>query len=210
MLDNMSTIYIDRNEASKILNVSTRTLDRYVRKYRLKTRKDGRRILIKRAEINKIINEHVGHFVDISSTSNVDKKSVHNRVDETSNISVQDVKVESVKKGGYEEEIYKNLFQETKKELKDKQERLEAATYRVGQLEAQLKNMVPLLDFSRKEKELKEVQGTIEQKELEKEQLARQMQRRIRAEIIAKYIYLTLVGLLLVAEPILFLLWAFS
>jgi len=54
------TLYVDRIEASKILKTSTRTVDRYMRKYRFKTRKDGRRVLIKRIDVDKIIKDHLG------------------------------------------------------------------------------------------------------------------------------------------------------
>jgi excisionase family DNA binding protein len=207
-----STTYLDREEASKILKVSTRTLDRYIRKFRFKTRKDGRRVLIKRGDVDKIIQDHIGQYVDINSAEK--KKKTEKKPDTGSSIAVKDVKVESVKKpsesGGTEERVYKGLYEEAKKELKDKQERLDAATYRVGQLESQVKNMVPLLDYSRKEKELREAQGAIEQKEVERTQAIHKMENKIKAERIAKWIYLSLVGLLLVAEPILFLFWAFS
>lgn len=213
----MSKIYVDREEASTILKVSTRTVDRYIRKYRFKTRKDGRRVLIKRDDVDHIINDHIGHFVDIKSTGlniKLDRQNVDNEVSNMSNFKVKDIKVEGVKSDGdlddADGKIYKNLYTDTKNELKEKQERLEAATYRVGQLEAQVKNMVPLLDYNRKEKELKEAGIAIEQKALEKDQAVRLMEKKLRAEKIAKWIYLSLVGLLLVAEPILLLFWAFS
>jgi len=199
----MSTTYVDRDEASAILKVSTRTIDRYVRKFRFKTRKDGRRILIKREDVDRVIQEHVGQYMDI----NLDNKK---SVDNASNIEVKDVKVESTKKSEKDEGVYKNLYTEVKVELKERQDRLDAATYRVGQLESQVKNMVPLLDFSRKEKELKEARSAIEQKELEKAQAVSKMEDKLKTERIAKWIYLSLVGMLLVAEPILFLLWAFN
>ena len=199
----MSTTYVDRDEASTILKVSTRTIDRYVRKFRFKTRKDGRRVLIKRDDIDRIIQDHLGQYVDMKMDNG---EAVKNE----SNIAVKDLKIETKKKDAEkDDEVYKGLYNEVKKEIKEKQERLDAATYRVGQLEAQVKNMVPLLDFSRKEKELKEAKSTIEQKELEKAQAIQKMENELKTERIAKWIYLSLVGMLLVAEPILFLLWAF-
>ncbi|MBN2087554.1 helix-turn-helix domain-containing protein [Candidatus Peregrinibacteria bacterium] len=211
----MSKIYVDREEASKILKVSTRTVDRYVRRYRFKTRKDGRRVLLKRDDVDKIIQEHIGHFVDVQSTDlkiNLDKKNVEDTASKVSNIEVKNFKVESIKDGEAENEnrVYKGLYVEAKKELKEKQERLEAATYRVGQLESQVKNMVPLLDYNRKEKELKETQIAVEQKAKEGQIALQRMENKLKAERIAKWIYLSLVGLLLVAEPILLLLWAFA
>lgn len=213
----MSKIYVDRGEASKILKVSTRTVDRYIRKYCFKTRKDGRRVLVKREDLDQIIQDHIGHFVDVKSTGlniKLDRQSVDNQVSNMSNFKVKDIKIENVKSGEepdkIDSKIYQNLYTDTKKELKEKQERLEAATYRVGQLEAQVKNMVPLLDYNRKEKELKGAQIAIEQKAIEGQQALKKMAKRLRTEKFAKWIYLSLVGLLLVAEPILFLLWAFS
>jgi hypothetical protein len=213
----MSNIYVDRDEASSILKVSTRSVDRYVRKYRFKTRKDGRRVLIKREDLDRIIQDHIGQFVDIKSTDfkiKLDGQSVDNHESNMSNFKVRNLKIEEVKEGAEQNEIdgkiYKNLYIDTKKELKEKQERLEAATYRVGQLESQVKNMVPLLDYNRKEKELKEVTIAIEQKAIENELVIKKMEKKLKTEKIAKWIYLSLVGLLLVAEPILLLFWAFS
>lgn len=200
-----TTTFVDRIEASKILKVSTRTVDRYMRKYRLKTRKDGRRVLIKRVDIDKIIQDQIGHLVDLVNESA--GKS------ETTNLTVKDVKVESIKAGSrepIENQIYKELYTEVKTDLKEKQDRLEAATYRVGQLESEVKNMVPVLDFSNKERELKDVQDSIHQKERQAKEAVITMETKIRLERVAKYIYLSLVGLLLVVQPILFILWAFN
>lgn len=197
---NLSTTYVDRDEASTILKVSTRTIDRYIRKFHFKTRKDGRRVLIKRIDVDKIIEEHIGQFVDMKSTFN------------PPSIEVTDLKVESVKKpeNTNDEKVYQGLYSEAKKELKEKQDRLDAATYRVGQLESQVKSMVPMLDYSRKEKELREAKTAIEQKELEKIEEIRRMENKLKTERMAKWIYLALVGMLLVAEPVIFLVWAFS
>ena len=207
---NLSTTYVDREEASEILKVSTRTVDRYIRKFRFKTRKDGRRVLIKRMDVDKIIEKHIGQFVDIKSSAVESIENEEKAIKKAPGFEVRDIKVEAVRKSEKEEEVYKGLYGEAKKELKEKQERLDAATYRVGQLEAQVKTMVPMLDYTRKEKELKEAKSAIEQKELEKQQEVRRMEHKLKTERMAKYIYLTLVGLLLVAEPALFLFWAFS
>ncbi len=209
----LSTTYVDRNEASSILKVSTRTVDRYIRKFRFKTRKDGRRVLIKRNDVDKIIEEHIGQFMDIKSAILDKRENKQKAAPDASGFEVKDIKVESIKKVDKEEKeegVYKGLYVEAKKEIKERQDRLDVATYRVGQLESQVKTMVPMLDYSRKEKELKEARSVIEQKELEKLQEVRRMEHKLKTERMAKWIYLSLVALLLVAEPVLFLFWAFS
>lgn len=210
----VSPTYVDRDEASQILKVSTRTIDRYIRKFRFKTHKDGRRVLIKRVDVDKIIEEHIGQFVDMKSTvldkPAVAEKPAEKTVDRAPNFEVKDLRVESVRKSDNEEKVYQGLYHEVKKELKEKQDRLDAATYRVGQLESQVKTMVPMLDYTRKEKELKEARTAIELKELEKIEEIRRMEHKLKTERIAKWIYLSLTGLLLIAEPVIFLFWAFS
>ena len=215
----MSNTYVDREEASEILKVSTRTIDRYVRKYRFKTRKDGRRVLIKRKDVDTIIQNHIGQYMDIQSTDlkiDLNKTKSEAPVKKEENFIVKNIQVESIRKpvqdiiAKPESEIYKGLYTEAKTELKEKQERLEAATYRVGQLESQIKSMVPLLEYNRKEKELKDAHLALEQKALEGEYAIRKMEQKLKAERIAKWIYISLVGLLLVAEPVLFLFWAMS
>lgn len=201
--------YLDREQASEFLKVSTRTVDRYIRKYKLKTKKKGRVLLIRKQDVDQILQDHVGHLVDLHPPQFTSPLAPENNSE--SALSVKSIRIDQVKPAKLspeEERVYKELYRETKKELQTKQERLEAATYRVGQLESQLKNMVPLLDYSQKEKQLQKSQEALEQKALETQQVAQNMEKQLKNERLAKWIYLSLVGLLLVAEPILFLLWA--
>ncbi len=208
------TQYVDRIEASKILKVSTRTVDRYMRKHRFKTRKDGRRVLIKKVDVDKIIKEHIGRLVDINddNLNNIlgAEESIKKESNET-NLTVKDVKIKKIEKSQskVEQEIYKELYKEVKGDLKERQDRLEAATYRVGQLEAQAKHMVPMLDFNKKDRALQDAYSAMDQRVKQNEEIKIKMEAKLRSERIAKWIYLSLVGTLLVAEPILFLLWAF-
>lgn len=206
-----NTTYLDREKASEILKVSTRTVDRYIRKYKLKTKKKGRVLLIRKQDVDKIIQEHVGHLVDLNPPEFSHPLQDSAAQDQESALTVKNIKIDQVrtpKAVNEEEKVYKDLYSETKKELQAKQERLEAATYRVGQLETQLKNMVPLLDYTQKEKQLKQSQEALEQKAVENKQVIEKMEKEVKTERMAKWIYLSLVGLLLVVEPILFLMWA--
>ena len=130
----VSNIYLDRGEASRILKVSTRTLDRYLRRYKIKIKKEGRKVLVKKADVDHIINDHIGKFLDdfnrlkTEATPAISQPTPTN--EERPRLSVKDMQVESIKVK--EETVYKELYVELKKELKERQDRLEAATYRVG------------------------------------------------------------------------------
>jgi hypothetical protein len=211
-----NTLYVDRVEASKILKVSTRTIDRYLRRYRFKTRKDGRKVLIKRGDVDTIIRDHIGRMVDITDDSF--NSIIHQEAKPAeTQLTVKDFKVKKIRKESKESieapqegEVFKDLYLEAKKEISEKQERLEAATYRVGQLESQIKSMVPMLEFNKKDKQLKEAHLLIEQRTKQSEETVRILEGKLRSERVAKWVYLSLVGTLLVAEPILFVMWAFA
>ena len=218
-MSHLSTHYVNKEEALQILNISTRTLERYIKKYRLKTRKDGRRILIKRNDVDRVLKkymrQHDRQINDRNATNFkgiYDTKKKYDNMSDMSHIDVKNIEIKSVKekKENPEVSIYKDLYADFKKDLKEKQERLEAATYRVGQLEAQLKNTVPLLDYTRKEKEIKDVNRALEQKAIQGEVVIKQVENKLYQERLAKWVYLSLVGLLLAAQPIIFIWWALS
>jgi len=200
--------YVDREQASEILKVSTRTVDRYIRKYKLKTKKKGRTLLIRRQDVDKVIEDQVGHLVDLNvpQFQNPLKKESNN----DKSLTVKNIKVDQVKTAkptNEAEKVYRDLYNETKRDLHAKQERLEAATYRVGQLEAQLKNMVPMLDYTQKEKQLKVSQEALELRAIENQQSLDKMEKKLKTERMAKWIYLFSTAFFLALWPTLFLVW---
>lgn len=101
-----------------------------------------------------------------------------------------------------EAKIYKNLYEKTLAELKIKQERLEGATYRVGQLEAQLQNTVPLLTYRQKEEEVLKLTET-QKAEQHKTQGEIERLGREKATIqIIKNLYFVLLFSFLILTPL--------
>jgi hypothetical protein len=105
--------------------------------------------------------------------------------------------------------IYQKLYEELKQELKIKQERLEGANYRVGQLEAQLEiqknETVPLLEYKKilqleeaKVEKAQEALGIVEGK-------LKTFQTRLKEERLNKNIYLLVLFILLLLQPLWFI-----
>ncbi len=128
---------ISRKEAAKKMKVSTRTLDRYIKKKKLSSKNIAGRIFLNIEEVTAFAKKKRKH-------RSVGKKKSYNKTVRAQ--EVPDVLVESdvdfVSK--VENRIYKNLYDEVQSDLKGFQQRLEGANYRVGQLEAQLESSVPL------------------------------------------------------------------
>ena len=138
-MSNTKDVYtLSREVAATQLGVSVRTLDRWLKTKKMRSRTAGRVVWVHAADVQK--------------------KMGNLRPRRASKASAK----ESVENGG---SIYKKLYEEQHSELKQKQEKLEAAHFRVGQLEAQLQQSVPLLTAQKESDELKEKIHTAEKKQ---------------------------------------------
>jgi hypothetical protein len=137
------TFAVSRNEASKTLKVSTRTLDRYIKSRKLSSKSIAGRIFLNTEEV----------------TAQAKKKRTHRNIKhkqpqvKRANVSqpISDILIESDIDfvGKVENRIYKSLYDEVQRDLKGFQQRLEGANYRVGQLEAQVESSVPMKDHQK-------------------------------------------------------------
>jgi len=130
-----------REEAAKLLGVSTRTLDRYTKQGKLRVKLSAdRKILIHVKDLEKIV-KHPLPEKTFAKRKTSSKEKIEPVAAEAVEVTTENV----------EEKVFRELYDEANKDLKQKQEKLEAASFRVGQLEAQLKNSVPLLEHKQKE-----------------------------------------------------------
>ncbi len=137
---------ISREDAAKQINVSTRTLDRWMRSGKLKFKTRGRSVFVRTADLTKLGEKTTKKQ---RSAKQAESESVAPRI---------------IVEPNKEEKVFQRLYEDATGELKQKQEKLEAASFRVGQLEAQVKASVPLLEYKQREDELqKETSGLKDQ-----------------------------------------------
>lgn len=193
---------LDRNTASKLLKVSVRTLDRYLRDNKLSCSKDDGRIWLSKAEIGdfkhlreerqarRILDRTYSDLSVESGSDNGDfvagRLSSHVHTGET----------------GAVESVYKALYQEAKNQLEDQQKRLEGANYRVGQLEAELKNTVPMREFQQKEVHYLESSEDMKQRMEKVVEKLKETQRQYQIEKYNKFIYLLILLGVLALQPL--------
>lgn len=206
---------LDRKAASKLLRISLRTVDRYIKEKKLSTRVVNGRVWLDKEEL--------GRFkwlkVPVSTVDNVDMSTPHLSIDNdvdnvdknfTSNVDNVDTPDEenvystsTRKKDVYiEEKIYKNLYVELKDELREKQERLEIANYRVGQLEAQVRNSVPLLEYHRESYSKKKQEKEFKNKITEQGTMIKKLFNQLRSEKFNKRIFLIILLTILALQPL--------
>ncbi len=153
---------IERKEASDLLGVSLRTIDRYIRSGKLSHKKVGYNIYLSEKELDQFRKGKV---------QQVDHVVVHESgfaYQEEEPVSQEQTSSETT----FEILVYKNLYESSRKELSEKQKEVEFLQYRLGKMEIELGNAMPLLEYQKSQKEAEVEIDKLEEKTLEiKEEL---------------------------------------
>lgn len=195
---------ISRKAASELLKISIRTVDRYVKFKRLSSRVVNGRIWLDKDEVDLLRARQEGQI----RVSDVDMSTSKMSIDNMDNVEVIDhdfvdnVSTMSGKTRQRPENTYKKLYEELKEELKEKQERLEIANYHVGQLEAQVKNSVPMLEYHHERFKLKQSEEDLQGKLTESTDLIKRLATNLRQTKLSKRIFLIILLIILALQPL--------
>jgi len=136
---------IGRDEAAELLNVSTRTIDRYLKNGRLKFKTVGRNVLVHAGELADLVAKFT------KKKARAAKKAARLSRPQPRYEHIHTSEPTLTMENRAEEKIFRDLYENVSEELKKKQDKLEAAGFRIGQLETQLRSSVPLLEWKQKE-----------------------------------------------------------
>lgn len=205
---------LSRESASRLLKVSIRTLDRYIRSKKLSTRIIDGRIWLNKEELESLVVAKRGVIkidsIDMS-TSSVSIDDDVDSVDDSTSFRQDNVDSMSTRQGRArpqnQNETYKNLFLELKNEIEEKQGRLEIANYRVGQLEAQLRNSIPMLEYHREKYETRKAEDELKNKLSESDNLIKRLSLSIKYERFGKRVFVIALLIILALQPLWLLLY---
>lgn len=205
---------IDRKGASKLLKVSIRTIDRYVKAKKLSIQIINGRVWLNREELRLFKEEkekpvHVDKVKVSTSDMSIDNRvdNIDSDIDNVDKVEVIDSenresssreKTENSLSG----EVYKKLYFDAKEELREKQERLEMANYRVGQLEAQVRNSIPLLEYHRENYERKKAEETFADKIAESMSALKKLSLEAKIATFKKRMALIILFTVLALQPL--------
>ena len=148
----MNYYTIDRQNTAKLLNISTRTLDRYSSKKIFSTKKINGKIFFHKKEIEDFLNNQNIEQVDI----NIDTKSkllrqvqnfyqeeqnTNRNMSKTSSTSIKYDKEYMLAKSNHEASVYKKMYETIQNVFEAQQERLQQSYTRIGTLENHIKNL---------------------------------------------------------------------
>lgn len=215
---------LSRSDAADLLAVSTRTIDRYIRGKRLSARKKAGNILLSEEEVN---NLKVTLFQNMHGASPEMEGRAHRHIDsvaarqsstifdaETGTVeeseAAEEVAVMQAPKAvavkSERENVFEELYDLSRREVREYHNKLEAANYRLGQLEVQVKHSVPLLDYQEKEQAIRQQDEIIQSKVRRQDETIQIMEHEVKSERLNKNIYIGLLFGLLALQPVLWLL----
>lgn len=214
---------LSRKDAADLLAISTRTLDRYIQNKKLSARKKAGNILLSEEEVN---NLKVTLFQNMHGASPEMEGRAHRHVDSVSarQNTIFDAETGTVEENEVEEavapaavavtstvksdreKVFEELYDLSRREVREYHNKLEAANYRLGQLEVQSKHSVPLLDYQEKEMALRQQDEIIQSKVRRQEETIQIMEQDVKSERLNKNIYIGLLFGLLALQPLLWLL----
>lgn len=198
---------LDRKTAGRLLKVSIRTIDRYVKSKKLSTNVVDGRVWLSKKELEGVREEKSRkttiHRVDMSTST----MSMDNEVDNVDSVELIDQGgVDSVstktRKRKTANAVYKKLYLDQKEELHEKQERLEIANYRVGQLEAQVKNSIPMLEYHQERYEVEKREKSLQTKIDEQNSVIKKISTVMKYEKFNKRIFLGILLIILALQPL--------
>ena len=159
---------LTREQAAEILNISTRTLDRRIRKWILSHEKRWNKVYLSEQEV-KNYNQHKeieNVVIDTTTTTNISPKKA-------TDLSLDTNEIVSKLGKHMDESLSKfiDVMAEKDKKLEEKNQIIFALQNRVGELETKLKNAValPLYQEEKKELILEKEELKYENKSLEEE-----------------------------------------
>jgi predicted transcriptional regulator len=212
---------ISRKDAADLLAVSTRTIDRYIRSKKLSARKKAGNILLSEEEVN---NLKVTLFQNMHGASPDVEGRAHRHIDSVAaraNSTIFDAETGTLEENpmveaiaetkpsmaaSEREKVFEELYDLSRREVREYHNKLEAANYRLGQLEVQVKHSVPLLDYQEKEQAIRQQDDIIQNKVRRQEETIQIMETEVKSERLNKNIYIGLLLGVLCLQPLLWLL----
>lgn len=138
---------LDRYAAADSLAISTRTLDRYVKAGKLRSKKVGKKVFVHDGDLDILKNE-LGREVDDSARQE-DVEFVKPKAEDGEIVFFEDAKKDT----GFRRKPvlvdYQDLFEDAQKRIDEKDRVIRELSYRVGQAEAELKNSVSMIEFKK-------------------------------------------------------------
>ena len=186
---------ITRESAAELLEISTRTLDRYVKSGRIRAKRRGKVLYLSDEDIMTIKN---GEPELVRPTDRVKSTQNQSTDEESPDLVIFDEPRESGFTRKRVTADYRDLYEEAMRRMSDKDRIIQDLSYRAGHAESELKNSVSMIEYKKQSFLLESAKAKTE----EDSKLVQAESVTLREEAIQNkfvlYILLSLVAVLLI------------
>jgi excisionase family DNA binding protein len=184
-----------REEAAQFLEISTRTLDRYVKSWKIRSKRIGKIVYVHEEDV---LGFKHGDPELIRPTDSVHKKS---------SAFVQDPELiiydSSESNRNKDTSVsYKELYQDVLIKVQEKDKVIQELSYRAGQAEAELKNSVSMIEHKKQTFLLESARTRTDEDIRAAEQKVTELQQELVKSQFSLYILVALVTALLLASSV--------
>lgn len=141
-----------RQDVSDLLNISTRSVDRYIRSWKLRSKKDGKIIYIHSSDVDSIKNSWGAQEVIIPWKV---EEEVRTKEQTVHNIPV----TKEVGSTWNSNTLLSNIYEDLKQQINKKDEIIQTLSVRLGKAEEIAKNSISLVEFKKSQFLLEESKG---------------------------------------------------
>jgi len=183
---------IDRRSAAEMLRVSVRTVDRYIRSSRLSSRHVDGRVYLSGVEVTRFrAGARAGRGRVAQGLSRQGGDNLSAVADKLS--------PPTLKKDDYRQDVDMSSLQE---QIRVNNQKLELANYKIGQLEVELKNSVPMLRYELEKLQTARAQEKLKNDFSEAILVIQKQKRDLRYESVSKKIILLILLTTLALQPL--------
>ena len=134
---------IHRTEASEMLNISTRSLDRYIKSWKIRAKKTWKTVFINSEDIKNILwwNQDTAKVI-ITKAGDFENKTWNTKEESTTGI---------VKKSDYDKvsATFEKVFTSLRDDIKTKDEKIQELSIRLGRAEEVADSSISLVDHKK-------------------------------------------------------------
>lgn len=175
---------VDREDASKILNISTRTIDRYIRNGKIRSQKKGKKVFLHSQDVEIIKNGWIQQEYEVIS----------NKEKETWFTTKPIV--------GWKD--YKNLYEDSVRLIEKKDDIIKELSYKLGKAEVELKNSIPMLEYKKTTFLLESSNNKTEEEKTKLHENIEELKEKVRNQ---ELINIVMVGIFSLMLIVVFLVW---
>jgi len=167
---------ITRQQASEILWVSTRSIDRYIKNWKIRTQKQWRQIMLHSWDVKNLSwDSVVNHKIIIEDKTIKIPNSIEKKEQDTSKI---------IRKSDYEKVIatFEKMYSSFREEVKQKDKKIQELSLEVWMLREQKNNSVDLMEYKKVQFLSEENKAKMMKKLEEQKKQAEDLEKKLKYE----------------------------